>query len=143
MWFFIILIIFAIIYYINSQSSGSSNKPSKASAPSSTSTKKHLSSLTQFNSHIAGIPHRFGSDVDLNLIVKSRSALTVQREPDNPHDKNAIRLYSGKVFVGFVPKVDNPIIAKHIDTGGSVDIIVTSVDPSDKWHGAKICIKLI
>lgn len=143
MWIFIILIVFVVIYYINSQTSVSTKKPSKAHHSSPISPGKNLSSPIQINSHIAGIPHRFGNDVDLNLIVKPHSALTTQREPDNPHDKNAIRLYSGKVFVGYVPKLDNPSIAKHIDSGRSVDITVTNVDSTDKWHGAKINIKLI
>lgn len=143
MWFFIILIIFVIIYYINSQKDVPVKKPTKVETTPPISTKKNLSSFTHINSFIAGIPHRFGSEVDLNIIVRQRATLIAQRELDNPHDKNAIRLYSGKVFIGFVPKLDNLVIANHIDSGGSVVVTVTNIDPTDKWHGVKISIKLI
>lgn len=140
MWFFIILIIFLVIYYLNSQKNIPINT---AEAVPSTSTHKKIFTPADINSYIAGIPHRFGSDVDLELIVRPGSTITTQREPNNPHDKNAIRLYSGKVFIGFIPKSDNLPIAKHIDSGGSAIVRVTNVDPSDKWRGAKINIRLI
>lgn len=88
--------------------------------------------------HVAGIPHRFGKSVKINTIFNEGQTLTAIRQRDNIHDVNAIQLYLGSQFVGFIPKDQNQEYASFMDNGGKLQIKVYRVDPSDIWRGVGI-----
>lgn len=88
--------------------------------------------------HIAGIPHRFGKSVKINTIFSEGQKLTAVRQKNNIHDSNAIQLYLGSQFVGFIPKDQNQELATFMDKGGKLIIKVYRVDPSDIWRGVGI-----
>lgn len=88
--------------------------------------------------HVAGIPHRFGKSVKINTIFNEGQKLTAKRQKDNIHDVNAIKLYLGSQFVGFIPKDQNQEYALFMDRGGKLLIRVYRVDPSDMWRGVGI-----
>lgn len=114
--------------YSNTQS------PPKNTAPRSTNL-----SLQTF---IAGIPHRLGKDVQISTILTLGQELTYSREPTNRYDQNAIKLIANTKHLGYIPKEDNPNIAKHLDSGGTMTALVTNIDKSDIWRGVKIRITL-
>lgn len=48
--------------------------------------------------------------------------MTLEREPENPYDSNAVRVIDpgSEEFIGFIPKTDNAEIAQALDDGVTV-----------------------
>lgn len=86
-------------------------------------------------SDIAGLAYR---DKDmLERELRENARFYMKRDPSNMYDKNAIKIVSKSgIVVGFVPKVDNEIISKLMDSGKFFYCVITSVD-MDRLH-AKI-----
>ena len=61
--------------------------------------------------------------------------LTLLREANNPYDANAIEVYAGGVKLGYVPRVQNTIIARLMDAGRSVEGRLTfiRVEEESRW----------
>jgi hypothetical protein len=47
-------------------------------------------------------------------------ALNLVREPDNPHDANAIRVEWQGLKLGYLPRAENAAVASEMDRGGRV-----------------------
>jgi hypothetical protein len=43
------------------------------------------------------------------------------REPDNPHDPNAIRVEWRGRKLGYLPRRDNPAVARQLDRGATLE----------------------
>src|SRR3972149_6946512 len=50
--------------------------------------------------------------------IKVGDPLTLAREPDNPHDSNAVRVEWQGHKLGYVPRRENQAVARHMDSGG-------------------------
>jgi HIRAN domain len=50
--------------------------------------------------------------------------LTLMREPDNPHDPNAIAVHAGGQAIGFVPRELAEAIAPELDAGRAWSAVV-------------------
>lgn len=94
-------------------------------------------------SHVAGVPHRFGREVNLKDIFSTGDSLFAVRDRNNIHDKAAVKLYKGNVFVGYLAKIDNSIVATHLDNEETVAISVSNIQGEDIWHGVKLKISLL
>lgn len=46
--------------------------------------------------------------------------LTLVREPDNPHDANAVRVEWRGQMLGYLPRAENRAVAAEMDRGGTV-----------------------
>ena len=75
------------------------------------------------NSPLAGFQYYQGKQLWDDL--KVGDMLTLVREPDNPHDGNAIRVEWQGHKLGYVPRRDNHTVALHIDRGGLVEARVS------------------
>ena len=53
--------------------------------------------------------------------------LTLAREPQNPHDSNAIRLEWQGSMIGYVPRKDNADLARQMDHGARPDARITEL----------------
>ena len=115
------------------------NYSNTQSRPINTAPRSTSLSLQTF---IAGIPHRLGKDVQISTILTLGQELAYSREPTNRYDQNAIKLIANTKHLGYIPKEDNPSIAKHLDSGGTIKVLVTNIDKSDIWRGVKIRITL-
>lgn len=50
--------------------------------------------------------------------VGPRDEILFEREPDNEHDKNAVRVHAGRNYcIGYVPREDAEAMAKLLDSG--------------------------
>lgn len=50
--------------------------------------------------------------------LRTGEALTLRREPDNPHDRNAVAVFDAcGQQLGYVPRADAPAVAKVMDSG--------------------------
>ena len=94
-------------------------------------------------SHVAGVPHLFGREVNLKDIFSTGDSLFAVRDRNNIHDKAAVKLYKGNVFVGYLAKIDNSIVATHLDNEETVAISVSNIQGEDIWHGVKLKIILL
>lgn len=60
--------------------------------------------------------------------IDAGEELILVRDPANPHDKNAIKVFYGEEQIGWVPKEKNEILAKMLDEGFDVRCWVIAHD---------------
>lgn len=53
--------------------------------------------------------------------MKVGDALLLVREPDNPHDVNAVRVEWHGVKLGYLPRRENRAVAMEMDKGGKIE----------------------
>jgi HIRAN domain len=73
--------------------------------------------MTQWRTIIVGTKFRGKAAVVALGQLRQGDALELRREPDNPHDSNAIAVYHGSDHLGYVPRTETPGIAAAIDAG--------------------------
>lgn len=49
--------------------------------------------------------------------IKAGDALTLTREPDNPHDPSAVRVEWNGRILGYLPRTGNAAVARQLDRG--------------------------
>lgn len=80
--------------------------------------------------HIAGTTHVPAKDLEAGLAVDA--PLVFRREPDNAHDKLAIRIHNtAGNKLGYVPRENNEILARLMDAGK----FVFGKLVAKAWHG--------
>ncbi len=62
--------------------------------------------------------------------IRVGDALTLVREPDNAHDANAVRVEWRGQMLGYVPRTENPAVARHMDGGAALLARVSRLEPS-------------
>lgn len=80
------------------------------------------------HSPLAGFRH-YGGDA-LWDAMRVGDALALVREPDNPHDTNAVRIEWNGRKVGYVPRADNVHLARQIDHGARPRARITALHRS-------------
>ena len=89
------------------------------------------------DSHVAGTTHRDLAEVEPGL--STGDLLCFKRDPENQHDKLAIRIYDEKGNeLGFVPREKNEILARLMDAG---KLIVGKLEAKE-WRGSWLKIKI-
>ena len=71
------------------------------------------------SSPLAGFQYHTGAAVWEALKVGDR--LILRREPDNPHDANAVRVDWQGQQLGYLPRSENGAVAAEMDSGGQVE----------------------
>ena len=71
------------------------------------------------SSPLAGFQYHAGASVWEELKVGDRLALS--REPDNPHDRHAVRVDWRGQQLGYLPRAENHAVAAEMDRGGRVE----------------------
>ena len=72
--------------------------------------------MKHFDIFVAGVKHRPGAKEHLATLPEG-AELTLQREPDNQFDANAIAIYSGEIQVGYIPGFVLASIGAKFDAG--------------------------
>jgi hypothetical protein len=75
-------------------------------------TAKKKNWLLQF--HVRGFQYYNGPNIVYQM--KPGESLTLVREPKNPYDKHAIALYHCNQKIGFVPREDNAVLSRLLDS---------------------------
>ena len=66
--------------------------------------------------------------------LKVGDALTLMREPDNPHDARAVRVEWNGHMLGYVPRAENEAVARQLDRGNRLEArIVRLTKHRDPW----------
>ena len=59
--------------------------------------------------------------------IRPGDPLTLVREPDNPHDRNAVRVEWRSFKLGYVPRAENEAVARQLDRGAPLLARVSKV----------------
>jgi hypothetical protein len=77
------------------------------------------------SSPLAGFQFHAAEALFAQMQVGDRLALV--READNPHDRNAVRVDWRQVKLGYVPRRDNPQVARQIDLGAALEARISKL----------------
>jgi hypothetical protein len=70
--------------------------------------------------------------------------LTLTREPDNRHDRNAVRVDWNGRQLGYVPRAENRAVARALDAGERLEARVSKLrDDPDPWRRVEFEVYLI
>ena len=84
------------------------------------------------NSPVAGFQFHEGKRLWDQL--KVGDALTLVREPGNPHDARAVRVEWNGHMLGYVPRAENDAVARQLDRGNKLEArIVRLTKHRDPW----------
>ena len=76
--------------------------------------------------------------------IKPGDRLTLTREPDNRHDRNAIRVDWNGRQLGYVPRAENRAVAAALDRGEKLEARVSRLrDAHDPWLRVEFEVYLI
>lgn len=95
--------------------------------------KPYQRDIMLFDTYVAGTSHIKGIE-ELEKDLKIDDRLEFFREPDNPHDPNAIVVKdtNGKK-VGYVPMRDNIVFSRLMDAGKLLYGKITAKELRGKW----------
>jgi hypothetical protein len=82
--------------------------------------------MTEIFTELAGLSFRPKTAKEVVDTLQIGDTLTLERDPENEYDDNAIKVLAVDEFIGFIPKVDNLLIAQHMDAGGEITCTVVS-----------------
>jgi hypothetical protein len=93
-------------------------------------------------SPVAGFQHHAGPG--LYALMGVGDVLTLHREPDNPYDPRAVRVYWQGAQIGYAPRVDNVDLARFMDLGYRVEGRIVHLQASkDPWKRVLMEIVLV
>ena len=82
---------------------------------------------------VAGTTHVLGIE-ELEPFLKPDDRLELIRVPDNPSDPNAIKVFTrDRVKLGYVPRRENPILARLMDAGKLLYARLRSKQWQEDW----------
>lgn len=85
------------------------------------------------SSPLAG--YRYYEGKRLWKLMQVGDLLTLVREPDNPHDRNAVRVEWQGHKLGYVPRADNEAVARFLDRGVRLEARITRLKKSrNPWE---------
>jgi hypothetical protein len=94
------------------------------------------------SSPLAGFQFHAGDALFAQMQVGDRLALV--REPDNPHDPNAVRVEWRQVKLGYVPRRDNPQVARQIDLGAALEARISRLrEARNPWDRIEFEVVLV
>jgi len=89
------------------------------------------------SSPLAGFQYHAGAALWERLQVGD--ALSLIREPDNPHDARAVRIEWRGVQLAYLPRVENAAVASAMDRGEKVTARIASlVEHRNPWRRVRI-----
>lgn len=87
--------------------------------------------------YIAGVKfhemHKVINDLEVG------QTLTLEPEPDNPYDSNAVKILSNDVMLGYVPKKFSAEVSMMIEEGFALSCVVNFINPVAKpWEQCEV-----
>lgn len=84
------------------------------------------------NVRVVGIAYRPAEAKEFASALMPGDILTIEREPENPHDENAIRVMGGGMHIGYIERQQAVWISGHIDEGAVYEAMVEDIQSSSK-----------
>lgn len=93
---------------------------------------------------VAGFQHHAGREPSVVNGLATGSPLALRREPDNPHDADAIALHiPGGPRIGYVPRSDNAVFAALLDGAADLSAVVARYEPELRpWERLDVALRL-
>lgn len=92
-------------------------------------------------SPVAGFQYHAGESVW--PFMRTGDAVSLAREPDNPHDPNAVRVEWKGHKLGYVPRVENTAVAQLLDRDEALSArIARLAESSDPWERVELEVHL-
>lgn len=86
-----------------------------------------------FDTYVAGTTHVEGIEA-MEETLGDGDRLVFYREPDNPHDPQAIRIETlKKEKIGYVPRKDNVVFSRLMDAGKVLFAKITEKEMQGNW----------
>lgn len=86
-----------------------------------------------FDTFVAGTSYIEGIDA-IGLNLKEDDRLVFYREPENPHDPQAIRIETlDKIKIGYVPRRDNVVFSRLMDAGKVLFAKIVKKETEGTW----------
>lgn len=73
--------------------------------------------------------YRYAAAADVWPLLRVGDALELSREPDNPHDPNAVRVQWRGRKLGYVPRRENAALAWGLDRGEPLRARISRLEP--------------
>ena len=73
--------------------------------------------------------YRYAEAAQVWPLLRVGDALELSREPDNPHDVNAVRVHWRGWKLGYVPRRDNAALAWGLDRGEPLRARISRLEP--------------
>ena len=94
------------------------------------------------SSPLAGSQYYSASRLWTEIRIGDR--LSLAREPDNRHDRNAVRVEWNGQKLGYVPRAENRAVAQALDAGEKLEARVSRLrDDPDPWRRIEFEIFLV
>jgi len=94
------------------------------------------------SSPLAGSQYYSASRLWTEIRIGDR--LSLSREPDNRHDRNAVRVEWNGQKLGYVPRAENRAVAQALDAGERLEARVAGLrDDPDPWRRIEFEIFLV
>ena len=94
------------------------------------------------SSPLAGSQYYSASRLWTDIRIGDR--LSLAREPDNRHDRNAVRVEWNGQKLGYVPRAENRAVAQALDAGERLEARVAGLrDDPDPWRRIEFEIFLV
>ncbi len=75
--------------------------------------------------------------------LRAGDRLTLTREPDNRHDRNAVRVDWNGQPIGYVPRAENRTVARALDAGEPLEARATRLrDDPNPWRRVEFAVYL-
>ena len=72
-------------------------------------------------------------------LIRPGDRLTLEREPGNRHDRNAVRVNWNGQQIGYVPRAENRAVARALDQGEMLEARVARLrDDPNPWRRVEI-----
>ena len=86
-----------------------------------------------FDTFVAGTSYIDGIEA-IGLNLKEGDRLVFYREPNNPHDPQAIRIETlDKIKIGYVPRRDNVVFSRLMDAGKVLFAKIVKKETENTW----------
>jgi len=100
------------------------------------------STLQIQESPVAGFWHYQGDTVWPQLELQDE--LRLVREPDNPHDGNAVEIYWHRHKLGYLPRRENKVVAGLLDQGIALSARITKLrETENPWDRVRLSVELL
>jgi len=99
------------------------------------------SQIELLRSFVAGYQYHQGATVENELLPET--PLLLRREPENRYDDQAIAIYYGEVRIGYIPRYENPVLARLLDGGVELQAKVATVDlKAPTWERVEVVVSV-
>jgi hypothetical protein len=122
--------------------SGAAQAAPPEEAPRAAAEQRGQATLLIQSSPLAG--SQFHALPDVVSQIRVGDTLTLQRDPTNPHDSNAIQVLWQGHMLGYVPRRENKAVARAMDRGQPLVARVVALRPEESpWRRLRFEISVI